>query len=753
MPSPPDRSVGETYYVAPDGDDDWSGTTGSPHATGADGPFKTLARATESLAPGDQIVLRGGTYRECLDLEHRGTAERPLRITNYADEPVVLSGAELVTEWEPEGDGVFAAQVSVAEPDRLSVFLDGEQLTEARWPSNEGTRFRPTLATVEEGSTEAIVDPAIPDADWTGATIWCGGGSEWIYWASEVTTFDASTHELSVSASPDHGDYGGYINSEFAEHYVPRTGNNYVLMGVPAALDAPGEWCYTPSDATLRIIPPAGVDPRDVSVEISRRDHVIDVSGCANVHIEGIDTFAGGIVSGTSTKAVHFEGITSRHIGHSYRGTDLPTIDLRGSNNQIRDCDFGYSAGSVLTLAGADHEVINSHIHHGNYAARFGAGTLAISGTGHVVSHNTVSHAGRDLVTVFGMADTIVQHNDFSNAGWIASDLGMVYGHTNDFQNSVFRYNAVHDNQAADLQMGIYFDHLSQNLIIHNNAIWNVKDDPIRINNPSYFVLLYHNSAYQTGTVGTFDHTSRDDLYGCHVRNNIFNADIDLPDHVVVTSNVVTEDPGYVDPNTGDLSLSQNSMARDVGIPISGLTNGNCANLGAVQDETIWTVGHDFERSPTVNRDRPAIAYENQLQNGAFETGALEPWTATDSTQVAFVEGNMWGTSPVRRTGTGNWVLRLRAGPVTVSQSLTDLHPATTYVFSGWVNVETTFGVELTVGETTTTVDPEPDVWTRFELPFETETTGAAPTVSITNPNDGGTVDATNLGVQQQYEE
>ena len=741
--------AGHTYYVSPDGDDDWSGRR--PDPSGPDGPFRTFHRAMSTLTPGDTLAIRHGTYRQPLRCDMAGTADRPIRITNYADETAVLSGTEQVTGWEQDDDGVYTARVDVDDPDRLAVFVDGDQLTEARWPTNEGTRFRPTLATADDGSIDTIADDALPDADWTGATIWCGGGSEWIYWASEVTAFEPATHTLSIATDPDRGDYGGYVDSEFTEFYVPEAGNEYLLLGVPAALDAPGEWCYTPADRTLRVIPPSETDLRNATVEITRRDAVIDVGGGSHIRIDGLETVAGGIVSDDETTDVHFENIRARHVGHSYRDSDVPTIELRGTGNRICNCDFGYSSGSVLRLDGADHELINSHIHHGNYAARFGAGTLAISGTGHLISHNTISDAGRDLVTVFGMAETIVQHNDLSNAGWIASDLGMVYGHTYDFRNSVFRYNAVHDNRANNLQMGIYFDHLSQNLIIHNNAIWNVDDDPIRVNNPSFFVLLYNNSAFNTGSVGTFDHAGRDDLFGVHVRNNLFNEAIDLPDHVVVETNLIDDDdPGYIDPDAGDLRLTEDSPARHAGTPIPGVTDSDRPHLGAFQGEAPWPVGHDFDDPPTVARDPASVAHMNQLENAAFEAGTLDSWTVTGDVQL--VEGNGWGTDPVTNTGTGHWVVRLGEGSASIAQELHELEADATYVFSGWIAAPNG-AVELAVGdEVTRTVDAPGEEWFRFEIPFRTAEIGTEPTVSIGTPDDGGPLEATNLGVQQRFD-
>src|SRR4051812_41505655 len=57
------------FYVAPGGDDAWSGTLPEANAARSDGPFATLERARAALRPriagasaGLRVLLRGGTW-------------------------------------------------------------------------------------------------------------------------------------------------------------------------------------------------------------------------------------------------------------------------------------------------------------------------------------------------------------------------------------------------------------------------------------------------------------------------------------------------------------------------------------------------------------------------------------------------------------------------------------------------------------------------------------------------------------------
>ena len=93
---------GADYYVSGQGDDNGPGT--SPAA-----PWRTLARANASVAPGDTVHIRGGTYRESIAPAASGTEANPIAFKAYANEPVTLTGV-------PRG---------IALVDRAYVTVDG----------------------------------------------------------------------------------------------------------------------------------------------------------------------------------------------------------------------------------------------------------------------------------------------------------------------------------------------------------------------------------------------------------------------------------------------------------------------------------------------------------------------------------------------------------------------------------------------------------------------------------------------------
>lgn len=73
-----------SYFVATDGNDESPGTK--------ERPWRSLQRAAGQVMAGDAVFVRGGTYREGVELEAAGTARKPIGFSTYRNEEVVLDG-------------------------------------------------------------------------------------------------------------------------------------------------------------------------------------------------------------------------------------------------------------------------------------------------------------------------------------------------------------------------------------------------------------------------------------------------------------------------------------------------------------------------------------------------------------------------------------------------------------------------------------------------------------------------------------
>lgn len=83
-----------TYYVDPIGNNTNSGTSISY-------PFKTIQKSMDTAVAGDTVYVRGGVYREQVDV-YRGGGSGPdkmVRVLAYENETPVVKGSDQVTGW------------------------------------------------------------------------------------------------------------------------------------------------------------------------------------------------------------------------------------------------------------------------------------------------------------------------------------------------------------------------------------------------------------------------------------------------------------------------------------------------------------------------------------------------------------------------------------------------------------------------------------------------------------------------------
>ncbi len=533
--------------------------------------------------------------------------------------------------------------------------------------------------------------------------------------------------------------------------YQPKAGNPYVLSGVPAALDAPGEWLFDRAAGEVRLRPPGGADPRTLAIEAKRREVCIDLSARRHVQVIGLSFRAGTLRTSSASSDLLLDRLRGEWLGHSYLNdaTASGAVKIEGRSITVTNCHFAHASGSVITIGGTDHRIVNNLFEGGDYAGKWN-GTAKLAGRRHTFAWNTVRDSGRDLVSIHGLSESLLEHNDLSNAGWLTHDLGMTYGHNTDFGNTVLRFNFVHDNRAGKTAMGIYFDHCSHNVIVYGNCVWNVSGDPIRINNPAHFNIVAHNSCFRTGATRTFDHSKRDDMRDCRWIDNLVNAPIQLPAHVAAAGNVVEPEPGYVDAPR-DFSLQPGAT----GIGAASWPELVGPDAGAIPfGQPPFRVGHDFGRTPELpdHLVLPAVPYRNAIFNACFELGSLEGWTPVgDGASVG--QGNGWGnqfadnTAPFEATGTSRHELRL-AGQAAAQQTIDGLSAGKPHEVSAWLRVSAA-GQEVELRVQGEGVDAATKVattaWSRVSVPF----TPAGPvTVTIRKMTAGdGFAAADNVGL------
>ena len=91
------------FHVSVNGCDCFNGTE--------DKPFRSIGRAASIALPGDTVRIHAGVYREWVSPANGGTEDHRIVYEAAGDGEAVISGAEIVTDWADEGDGVWRTRV------------------------------------------------------------------------------------------------------------------------------------------------------------------------------------------------------------------------------------------------------------------------------------------------------------------------------------------------------------------------------------------------------------------------------------------------------------------------------------------------------------------------------------------------------------------------------------------------------------------------------------------------------------------
>lgn len=486
-------------YVAPNGNDAWSGRLAAPDAAGADGPLATLEAARDRVrslraggaAPALTVLLRGGTYvlDRAVEFGARdsGTAAAPVTYLAEPGATVRLTGGREVSGWRPADDPAVLAKLpeewrgrvmaadlraqGLTNWGRLGVrgfgigspaaeaelFHDDKPMTLARWP-NEGFRG----VTDAKDPLAVVVDDASRLASWAGETdpwVFAYWHHDWAELYEPLAGVDPARKALlrTPGIKPVYG-----ITAKRAR---------WVAFNLLSEIDRPGEYHLDRRTGVLYFLPPHP-DGRAV---LSVAETILRAEDLSHV------TFHGFTIEACRGTAVSIKGGTNCTVsGCTIRNTGGRGVHVAGgARHTVYGCDIvhtgeggiGMSGGDRKTLTPAGHVAENNHVHHFGRRARTYRPGIAVDGVGNRIAHNLV-HDGPHMALSAGGNDHVVEYNEIHNVVEESGDAGAYYvGRDWTARGNVLRFNYWHQIVGATGHGGmtIYLDDQHCGHTIHGN--------------------------------------------------------------------------------------------------------------------------------------------------------------------------------------------------------------------------------------------------------------------------------------------
>ena len=438
-----DTSTSSIYFIAPNGNDSWSGRLPEPNVNGTDGPFATLhaaCRAARELnIESRRVVIQTGHYfldkRLVLTDKDNG-----LSIEAAAGAKVCLYGGRKIIGWKKDGDKFYSVTLPGAKQrqwDFRCLVVNGRFCQRARLP--------------EEGF---FTHDSKFDVPWMTST---GGGWKRKPTSEELTTLkyrpdelgpwlDINNAELTVYHMWDESLVGlSAMNTKSqtltfanpAGHPPGAFGvKKYVVWNVRQGMTKPGQWYLDRTNGKLVYWPLSGEDMARALVFAPTIESIIRVEGTQGRPVRNI-TICDVTLSVTTTPLA---------AGGFGAGKFDAALSIAFAENcNLFDLEIVNVGGQGVKASGKDLRIESSHIH------QTGACGLKFTGTRLTIANNHIHDVGLTYPSAIGLwgggKDNNISHNEIHDTPYTAINCG---GENNRIEHNLI-YHAMqqlHDGAA-----------------------------------------------------------------------------------------------------------------------------------------------------------------------------------------------------------------------------------------------------------------------------------------------------------------
>jgi rhamnogalacturonyl hydrolase YesR len=459
MGKPP--AAAEVLYIAPNGNDSWSGKLSEPNFDNSDGPLATLGEArirvreyiSDGLSGPLTVLIRGGEYRLDSTIifgpEDSGTREYPVYYRAFPNETPVFTGGIKLDDWQrciqnPEG-------LPEAARGKL-YFTDIPEELKGEWHITSLYNGQKLLSRSRSEKLE-VSDKHVPDMNNVQPKklkIKNRDGKplkfsrEFKYNNNDIPN-RANPSDIEIVISPRNRWLVNVLPLEKIDSdnntayfaidptYTPMPDDYYYVENASEYLDKPGEWIFDSEKGRVYIWPDFPIHSSDI-----RAPYLQEF-----IKVEGVE-------DGTSARFIHFEGLTFRHglrdtwkpgdkgLQHDWEMYDKGNailrfrhaedcsvskctfetssgsgvrLDLHAQRIQVADCLIENLGGTGILLSGYGpglkdenkfNTVTNNYIHHVGTIYKHSAG-IFIAQSGHnLISHNTIHELAYNGMIISG---------------------------------------------------------------------------------------------------------------------------------------------------------------------------------------------------------------------------------------------------------------------------------------------------------------------------------------------------------------